>query len=387
MKVALVHDDLIQYGGAERLFEAMCEIWPQAPVYTSTASKVWCNELSKPVGLKRLKTSFMQRLPFKERLYRAYFPLYPLAFESFDFTSFDVVLSSSTRFAHGIITKPETLHICYMNTPPRMFWETGEYYRPGLLKTVLAPFLSYLRLWDKVAATRPDFIVANSKTPQARIKKYYGRESVVIYPFVDLERFAPMSTRLRQGFGGQADLHPTGRAISADGYYLVVSRLTSWKRIDVAIGAFNKLGLPLIIIGEGPDRNRLEKLAGPTVKLLDRLPDRDVVGYYRNCQAFVFPQREDFGITPLEAMAVGKPVIALRAGGALETVVEGKTGEFFYPQTIEALEKVLVSFNPYSYHYGECRKRAEVFSKEVFKRKLRAFVEEKWGNYKRLGAG
>lgn len=327
----------------------------------------------------------MQHLPFKEKLYRHYFLLYPLAFESFDLTGYDVVLSSSTRFAHGVITRPETLHICYMNTPPRMFWEPQTYFEQNApLSFLLSPFLSYLRMWDYSAAQRVDYFIANSKTPQARIKKYYGRESHIIYPFVDLVRFqnnSENSVNQRVRNSGSSDIlkHRSTDAPSRSefsDYFLVVSRLTAWKRIDVAIEACNQLKLPLKIIGEGPDRQRLEKLAGPTVELLGRLTDEEVVSYYKSCRALIFPQKEDFGITPLEAQAAGKPVIAYKAGGALETVIEGKTGEFFYPQTVEALVKTLSHFDAAQYQSGDCYAQARKFSKERFQRELKNFVEK-----------
>lgn len=385
LKIALVHDDLIQRGGAERLFMAMVETFPEADVYVSMAVRQSGSETVGQLDSRKKKktaklsncqtaklfTSFMQKLPFKKKLYRHYFMLYPLAFESFDLTGYDIVISSSTRFAHGVITRPETLHICYMNTPGRPFWEPESYFRPplarpGLAKVVLAPFLSYLRLWDYAAAQRVDYFIANSKTPQARMKKYYGRDSHTIYPFVDLERFKG------------------GKGLKGDkGYYLIVSRLAAWKRIDIAIEAFNKLGLPLKIIGEGPDRKRLQKLAGSTIELLGHLTDKEVVGYYKNCRALIFPQEEDFGITPLEAMAAGKPVIALRAGGALETIVEGKTGEFFYPQTVEVLSGVVKHFNPQRYDPEACRRQAEKFSKERFQKELKEFVEKKYEIHQR----
>jgi glycosyltransferase involved in cell wall biosynthesis len=404
MKIALVHDDLIQHGGAERLFEAMTGVWPEADVFTSMTT--WPTR-----RVDKIQTSFMQHLPFKEKLYRYYFPLYPLAFESFNSTKYDVVLSSSTRFAHGVITRPETLHICYMNTPPRMFWEPQVYFDnfPYPFRSLLNPFLSYLRLWDYAAAQRVDYFIANSKTPQARIKKYYGRDSQVIYPFVDLERFQPAlfgqhfqsdaaaissvtnrespaaakrspSNHLNFGHGihrARLTIHSSSAALQAEsGYFLIVSRLATWKKIDIAIEACNQLQLPLKIIGEGPDKHRLQKIAGPTVELLGRLTDEEVVGYYQKCRALIFPQKEDFGITPLEAMAAGKPTIAYRAGGALETVIGGQTGELFSPQTTGALTKVLKNFDPRKYRAEDCRKQAEKFSKQRFQNELKNFVEE-----------
>ena len=348
----------------------MVEVFSEADAFTSMVSDEWLMQnakckMQKQVQSSKLKTSFMQRLPLKEKLYRHYFPLYPLAFESFDFSEYDLVISSSTRFAHGVITRPETLHICYMNTPPRMFWEPKTYFEnfPYPFKSLLNPFLSYLRLWDYAAAQRVDHFIANAKTPQARIKKYYGRESGVIYPFVDLERFDGGPTRRVTG-------------LQPDGFFLVVSRLTAWKKIDIAIEACNQLNLPLKIIGEGPDFQRLKKLCGSTAELLGRLTDEEVVSYYQNCRAFLFPQKEDFGITPLEAQAAGKPVIAYGAGGALETVVGGKTGEFFRPQTADALTAVLKKFDPQRYQKGDCRQQAEKFSKKRFQTELKNFVEK-----------
>ena len=389
MKIALVHDDLIQHGGAERLFEAMVETFPEADIYTSMDRNP--SGLDDDESTRRVEKSFMQRLPFKEKLYRHYYPLYPLAFESFDFSEYDVVLSSSTRFAHGVITRPETLHICYMNTPPRMFWEPKTYFEnfPYPFKSLLNPFLSYLRLWDYTAAQRVDHFIANAKTPQARIKKYYGRDSKVIYPFVDLERFdTRMVSNREYSNNSNTDRMSSNRGnlgIRADSrknssvfenYFLIVSRLASWKRIDIAIEACNRLKLPLKIIGEGPDFERLKKLAKPTVELLGRLTDEEVVGYYQNCRALIFPQKEDFGITPLEAQAAGKPVIAYRAGGALETVIKGQTGEFFHPQTASALAAVLKKFDPKRYQKEDCRQQAERFGKSRFQTELKSLVEE-----------
>lgn len=398
MKIALVHDDLIQHGGAERLFEAMVEIWPEADVFTSMTT--WDRNPSgldddwstRRVGKNsKLKTSFMQQLPLKEKLYRHYFLLYPLAFESFDFTGYDVVLSSSSRFSHGVVTRPETLHICYMNSPGHMLWEPHAYFRASARKEgakrphfdssplhiFTSPIVSYLRLWDYAAAQRVDYFVANSKTPQKRIKKYYGRDSQIIYPFVDLERFDKNAAAFPNPSGlGDSTRRVSPAAGFLSDYFLVVSRLAAWKKIDIAVEACNKLKIPLKIIGEGPDRNRLEKLAGPTVELLGRLTDEEVVSYYQGCRALVFPQKEDFGITPLEAQAAGKPVIAFRAGGALETVIGGKTGEFFSPQTVEALAAVLKKFDLKRYQKEDCYRQAEKFSKRRFQGELKNFVTE-----------
>ena len=397
MNLALVHDDLIQHGGAERLFVVMAEIWPEASVFTSMVAGKW-----KMLNDKwKISTSFMQHLPFKKKLYRAYFPLYPLAFESFDFSGFDVVLSSSTRFAHGIITKPETKHICYMNTPGRMFWEPREYFssfrtgqfssppeeKPprfsrrlgnragvGLLGVALSPLLSWFRQWDYSAAQRVDYFIANSRSVKKKIKKYYGRDSEVIYPFVELERFNKDVTRYPLRGNTESSSTHTASPTPHNDYFLIVSRLASWKRIDIAIEACNQLKLPLVIVGAGPDRRRLQKLAGPQVIFLGRLLDEDVIQCYQSCRALIFPQREDFGITPLEAMASGKPVLAYKAGGALETVLPGETGEFFYPQMAEALVRALSNFRPEKYNPAMCRNQAARFSKQQFIESMKHFV-------------
>jgi len=386
MKIALVHDDLIQHGGAERLFEAMMETFPEADVFTSMTTWESSPKGRNPSGLDddgptrrvnrvgKVQTSFMQKLPLKEKLYRHYFMLYPLAFESFDFTNYDVVLSSSTRFAHGVITRPETLDICYMNSPGRMFWEPHTYFSSSPPHLLTSPFVSYLRLWDYTAAQRVDHFIANAKTPQARIKKYYGRDSEVIYPFVDLERFA-VGIR-QQALGNSKENQTNAYSLMPNAYFLIVSRLAAWKRIDIAIEACNQLKLPLKIIGEGPDFPRLKKLAGPTVELLGRLTDEEVVSYYQSCRAFLFPQKEDFGITPLEAQAAGKPVVAYKDGGALETVVEGKTGEFFHPQTAKSLAETLRYFDTVQYQSEDCLSQAGRFSKCCFQTKLKDFITE-----------
>jgi len=365
MKIAIVHDDLIQYGGAERLLMAMHNIWPDAPIYTSFASKEWIKRASD-LGID-LRVSWMQKLPFKKALFREYFIFYPFALESFNFGKYDAVLSSSTRFAHGVITRPKTLHIAYMNSPGRMFWEPHDYFTgwEKILHKPLTPFLSALRNWDFVASKRPDYIVANSTTPQKRIKKYYKREAKIIYPFVDLKKYRPKK--------------PSGfKRLNEGKYFLVVSRLARWKRIDIVIEACNKLKLDLKIVGEGPDLGRLRRLAGPTVEVLGRLSDPQVVALYGGCKAFINPQEEDFGITPLEALASGRPVIAFKGGGALETLKEKKTGLFFYPQSTNALVEVLRNINKWKFNPRELRKYAEIYSKDRFKRELKTFVESKY---------
>ena len=367
MKVALVHDDLIQFGGAERVLMAMHELWPDAPIYTTSASKKWKQKCKKEgIGLK---TSFMQRLPFVEKLNRYYSPflLHILAFESFDFSEYDLVISSSTRFAHGITTKPGTKHICYMNSPGRMFWEPNNYFEKesyGFLKPIKAlakPFLSlplsHIRQWDFIAAQRVDHFIANSKLPKERIKKYYGRDSKIIYPFVDYERFVSLKSK-------------------DENYFVVLTRLASWKKVEIAIEVCNNLGKQLYVLGGGPDLGRLKKLAAPTVKVLGHVSDKSREKILAGCTAVIVTQKEDFGIVPLEAMATGKPVIAYGAGGVLETVIEGETGLFFKEQTAEALEVVMKGFKTSAFNSEKCKKQAKLFEKSVFLNELKAFVSD-----------
>lgn len=361
MKLAIVHDDFIQSGGAERLVVAMSEIWPEAGIFSAIASSCWIDFFLE--RRRHLLLSGLQKWPFKEKLYRYYFPLYPLVFEAFDFSPYDVVLSSSARFAHGIITKPGTVHLAYINSPARMWWESAEYFLGwGYLRRTLAtPLLSFMRQWDLVAAQRPDYLIANSGSTAAKIKKYWRRGvDKIIYPFFEEEKFPATPPPLRGG-----------------AYFLVVSRLLPWKRIDLAVKACSQLGFPLVVIGEGPARQALERVSGSSVKFLDYVTEEDKIKYLQGCRALVHPQEEDFGLTPLEAMACGKPVIAYGAGGALETVIEGRTGVFFREPTVESLVAALADFDPSAFSPAACRQQAEQFGRERFVREIKGFVREK----------
>lgn len=398
LKTAVGHDDLtVPYAGGDKVFVAIAETFPQANVFTSMITPEWESKFSKDSednkvsNGRKIITTFMQRIPFKRKLQKALFLLYPLAFESLDFSEYDLVISSSSRFAHGVVTRPETKHICYMHSPGRMFWEPSLYFasNPGLGK-LLSPILSYLRLWDHAAAQRVDQFVANSENIARKIKRYYGREATVVYPFVDLERFTPLVNSKSSIVNS---VKVTINHSPLTNYYLVVTRLEPWKRVNIAISAASEVGMPLKVVGGGSDRKRLEKLAfGPTsheasrgkkIKFLGSVGDEELVGLYQNCKALIMTQEEDFGITSLEAQACGKPVIAYGAGGALETVVEarsagsgqGPTGEFFYPQTAEALAPVLKKFDPAKYDPAVCRSNAEKFSKERFQKELLKVVE------------
>lgn len=361
MKLAIVCDDLIQYGGAERVLEGVLEMFPEAPIYTTVVSKGWLKKLKG----REVVTSFLQKFPLSVTLNRYYsaFFLHTLALESFDFTGFDVVLSLSSRYAHHIITKPQTKHICYMHSPGRMFWEPFDYFENenyGILKPIkkfargfLKYPLSYLRGLDYTKAQKVDKFIANSKATQSRIRKYYRKDSEIIYPFVSNI--------------------PQIRSHDED-YYLIVTRLVPWKRVDIAIEACSKLNLPLKIIGDGPDRRRLESLADSNCELLGYVDDKNKVGIISKCEGVIITQKEDFGIVQLEAMACGKPVLAYGEGGSLETIIDGITGRFFYDQTSKGLEKVLKVFNSRNYDREKCRNRAQEFSKESFQNKLKTFI-------------
>jgi len=364
MKLAIVCDDLVQYGGAEKVFEAVAETFPEAPVYTAVASKEWLKRLKG----RKVTTSFFQKFPFSVKLNRYYAPffLHSLAFESFDFSDFDVVLSLSSRYAHHIVTKPQTKHICYMHSPGRMFWEPFDYFEKenyGILKPIkkLAPWflkypLSYLRVLDYNKAQKVDKFYANSEITKARIKKYYKKDSEIIHPFANLDLFLYLEPK-------EGD------------YYLVLTRLSPWKRVDIAVQACSSLNLPLKIIGEGPDRKRLESMAaGASCEFLGYIDDEEKAKVIAGCKAIIITQKEDFGIVPLEAMACGKPVIAYGAGGSTETVLDGLTGRFFGEQTSESLEKVLKIFNERNYDSDKCKKRAREFNKERFQESLKNII-------------
>ncbi len=364
MRAALVHDWLNQRGGAEEVLETLVEMYPDAPIYTS----IYRPELM-PKGYRDwdIRTSFMDRVPLIKSHHRLFFFLYPLAFEGFELADCELVISNKSAFCHGVITPPEALHICYCLTTTRFLWDYHVYIKRErigrIARLALPPLVSLLRLWDYVAAQRVDHFVAISETVRRRIAKFYGRDSVVIHPPVDTSRYEPAS--------------------SHDDYFLIVSRLIPYKRIDIAVRAFNRLGLPLVIVGDGRDRSSLEAMAKPNIRFLGRLPEEEVREVMARCRAFIFPGREDFGIAPVEAQAAGRPVIAYAAGGALDTVVEGVTGAFFHEQTPEALARVVEEFDDTCYDPLAIRRNAERFDKEVFKRRFRRFVEEKLAEHRR----
>jgi len=339
---------------------ALHEIFPDAPLYTSIYDPKRVDAAFQKIDVR---TTFMQKLPLVKKHHQPFLPLYPFAMERLDLRGYDLVLSSSSAFGKGVITRPETMHICYCHTPMRWCWNYDEYVereRLGRISRSVLPFLmTGLRVWDQMSATRVDYFIANSPVVADRIQKYYRREAVVIPPPVEASRFT---------------FDPT---IVPDEYFLIVSRFMPYKRIDLAIEACNRLQLPLVIIGSGRDENRLKSIAGPTIRFTGRLSDEEVLYYYAHCRAFILPGEEDFGITPLEAQASGRPVIAYGAGGALASVVEGVTGTFFQTQTPESLIAALASFNERIYDPQTIRNHALEFDKPRFHRRILQFIEAK----------
>lgn len=355
--VALVHSWLNQHGGAERVLEAVREALPRSPVYTSIYAP---ERMPASYSGWDIRVSLLDRLPGIHRRHQAYLPLYPLAFEAFDLSAHRGVVSISSAFAHGIVPPAETFHLCYCLTPPRFLWNTAEYLAreplPGWLRKVLTPLLLYLRAWDRRAAQRVDAFVAISSAVRRRIRRIYRRDSAVVFPPVDVHRFRPGPD-------------------PPEGFYLIVSRLVPYKRIDLAVEAFNRLGGELLVVGEGRDRAALESRAGPGIRFLGRLPDEELRQLLPRARGLVLPGREDFGIVPLEANAAGVPVVAYRGGGALDTVVEGETGVLFEPQTPEALAEAVLRLEAGGWDRQELRRHAEGFSRERFQEELRARLE------------
>jgi glycosyltransferase involved in cell wall biosynthesis len=360
MKVALVHDYLNQMGGAERVVLALHDLFPDAPLYTSIYDP---QRVDKAFQNIEIRTSFMQKFPFVKKHHQPFLPFYPFAMERLDLRGYDLVLSSSSAFGKGVITRPETLHICYCHTPMRWCWNYDEYVEREKLgnipRSILPFFISGLRIWDQTSSMRVDHFIANSPVVADRIRKYYRRDAIVIPPPVEVSRFT---------------FDPT---IRPEDYFLIVSRFMPYKRIDLAIEACNKLHLPLVIIGSGRDESRLKSMAGPTIRFTGRLSDQDVLYYYAHCRAFILPGEEDFGITPLEAQASGRPVIAYAAGGALTSVIDKVTGTFFREQTVESLVEVLSSFDEHIFDSLTIYNHALEFDQPLFRRRMLQFIEAK----------
>jgi len=359
LRIALVHDWLTGMRGGEKCLEVMCELFPDAPIYTLLHVK---GAMSPLIESKTIHTSFLQRFPFVEQKYRMYLPLFPFAIEAFDFSDYDLLLSTSHCVAKGAKPRGDALHLCYCFTPMRYVYEMyDEYFGKGqagmatrMAMKIVAPLL---RVWDKKTADRVHHFVAISEHVRQRIHRHYGREAEVIFPPVDTEKF-------------QASRRDAG-------YYLVVSALVPYKKVDLAVKAFNKTGKRLIIVGKGPDEEKLRQLAKPNVEFVGWKSDDELALLYAGCTALVFPGEEDFGIVPLEAMASGKAVIAYGKGGALETVQDGLSGVFFYEQTVEALEIAVSKAEQMQFDVENVRKRALQFSRSIYKDAMKKFIEEK----------
>ncbi len=363
MRLALVHDWLNQVGGAEDVLTDLVGLYPDSPLYTSI---YWREGMPAPWRQWPIHTLWLDKLPGIYRHHQRYLPLYPLAFGGLDLSGFDVVLSNKSGFCHGVKTGPNTLHVCYCLAPTRYVWQFDDYVqREALnpaLKAIAAPLIRRLKQWDYAAAQRVTHFIAISTDIQQRIKRFYNRDSVVIYPPVEAaDRFTPAET--------------------VEDYYLVVSRLIPYKRIELAVEACTRLGLPLIVGGRGRDLERLQALAGPTVKFIGYVPDSDLPGLMARCKAFIFPGMEDFGITPVQAQAAGRPVIAYRGGGALDTVIPGVTGEFFDELTTESLIAVLQHFDASRYSVAALRDHALKFDRAVFQREITQFVAAAYADF------
>ncbi|MGA7159897.1 MAG: glycosyltransferase [Bacteroidota bacterium] len=359
LRVALVHDWLTGMRGGEKCLEILCELFPKAPIYTLLHLK---GAMSPLIESKTIHTSFLQHLPFIEEKYRMYLPLFPFAIESFDFSRYDLLISTSHCVAKGAKPRNNALHLCYCFTPMRYVYEMyDEYFGKGqagaatrLAMKIAAPLL---RLWDRKSAGRVHHFVAISEHVRQRIVRHYGRDAEIIFPPVDTVRFQASRT--------------------TEGYYLIVSALVPYKKVDLAVRAFNKNGMRLVIVGKGPDEEKLRRIASPNVEFVGWKRDDELASLYAGCTALVFPGEEDFGIVPLEAMASGKAVIAYGKGGVLETVQEGISGLFFYEQTVDALESAILKAEKMRFDPEKIRKRALQFSQSIYKDALKKFIERK----------
>ncbi|MEK7680876.1 MAG: glycosyltransferase [Patescibacteria group bacterium] len=363
MKVALVHDYLAQDGGAERVLKSFHEIWPSAPIFVLIHDKKKVPLFNK----ENVRESFLSRMPFGRSSFQWYLPLMPIATESHNLKDFDVVVSTSSMFSKGVITSPNTLHISYCHTPPRFLWADNYSYisdlkKSRLVKWFLPFFIHRLRLWDRMSVDRVDHFIANSKTVRQRINKYYRRESDVIYPPVELK-----SCSLQK----PADYFATG------------GRLVSYKKFDLIVKTFNRLKWPLKIFGIGPEMNGLKNIAKNNIEFLGQISEDDKMSLLSRARAFIHPQLEDFGITAIEAMACGRPVIAYSQGGALETVIPNETGVFFHKQTWESLLDKLMNFNYENWDSEKIHEHAMKFEATHFKNAVKKYIEDRLEEFRK----
>ncbi|MCI8717711.1 MAG: glycosyltransferase [Lachnospiraceae bacterium] len=366
MKIAIVHDWLPFMGGAENVVTNMMEVFPEAVLYTSICNK---DRLTGKLKETEIVTTHLQKKKKEIINHRKLFPFMPTAMESIDLTSYDIVISSSSSVAKSVITGPDTLHICYCHTPMRYGWEfmhnyIGELSGKGRFKNKLKSyFMSFMRVWDYASSARVDVYVANSVNVAKRIKKHYRRDAYVIHP--------PVRGNIFQISNENGD------------FYLCVSRLQEYKRVDIAVEACTKLNVPLVVIGDGPEQQKLKKMAGSCVKFLGRVSDDVIREHYGKCKAFLFPGEEDYGITPLEAQASGRPVIAYGKGGVLETVIDGETGVFFKEQTVESMIEAIKKAEKIEFQKKKLREHAMEFDEEVFRNRLKRFVEEQYKKFEK----
>lgn len=358
MKVALVHDYLNQSGGAERVLAALCELFPSAPIYTLVYDT---RATYREFANRQVYTSFLQRVPFAVRYHRAFAPLMPFAIEQLDLQEYDLVISSSEAFGKGVITRPDAIHICYCHTPPRFLWDGSQEHLsystlPSFAKTLALPFLTYLRMWDIQALPGVDYFFANSHFVSRRIAKYYRREARVLYPPVSLGMF--------------------NVSLPRQDYYILAMRLVPYKRPDIVIEAFNALGLPLKVVGEGPLRKKLERKARANIEFLGHKPHTEMPAYLARARALIFPQEEDFGISAVESCAAGTPVIAYSGGGAREIIRQRVNGLLFSPQTSRGLIEAIRDFQNISFSDTMVRQSVVRFSEDSFTRGFMEALQE-----------
>jgi len=354
-KIAIVADWLTNYGGAESVISAFHDLFPDAPIYTTMYKPDKMRELG---NLKKIHTSWLDKIPFAK--HQLLLGQMPTAVEMFNLDEYDIVLSSCHSVSKGVITKPETLHICYCHTPMRYAWESWDLETrlkkfPRILHRVIRKKIKTIKEWDYCAAQRVDKYIANSTYISSQIKKYYNRDSYVIYPPVNTKKFQPVTN-------------------PSNDFYLAVGRLIPYKKFDLIVEVFNKIGKRMKIVGTGPDYKKIKKMAKPNVEILGRVSDKELSYLYSNCRAFVFPQIEDAGIVPLEAMSAGRPVIALNRGGSLDSLKEGITGIFFKEQNIESLSDAIFKFEKMSFDSNKIRAHAEQFDTEIFKKNILDFI-------------
>ncbi len=359
MKIALVHDWLTGMRGGEKCLEVLCELFPDAPIYTLLHNK---GTMSPQIESKKIFTSFIDNLPGKQKQYRTYLPLFPFAIAQFDLTEYDLVISTSHAVAKNIRVRKDAIHICYCFTPMRYIWDMYEQYfgkgKAGIgIRTAMMVVAPMLRWWDVKTSSRVTYFIAISEEVRGRIKKHYNRSSDMIYPPVDTEQFQLSTTE--------------------EDFYLIVSALVPYKRVDLAVQAFTANGKKLVIAGTGPESGKLKSIAGSNITFLGWQSDKELAQLYAKCTALIFPGEEDFGIVPLEAQASGKPIVAFSKGGALETIIDTKTGIFFAEQTVESLQQAFERLSLIKFNSIDIRQHALGFSRTIFKQKMKDYIEEK----------